>query len=721
MAYGEIKVDTITFTDGGIDKSVSISGLVQNPTFSGNITVTGTISGDTLQGQTVSGVTVTGTTAAFTSGTFTTITGGTATITSGVFASGTAAAPSVSVGTTDNGIYSPGTDQVAVATNGVGRLFVDASGRVGVGTTAPQTLLHVADGSPVLRLQDTAAAGDPFSQVSGNNGNLFLLADDGNDIADTRIQFDVDGTERVRIDENGRLLVGTASARAISGLVHKIQTETATGSGSGRIAIGTNNNVNNTGPGIYFFRSRGGALGSNTIVQDDDIVGSLFFQGADGTDIDSRAADISAVIDGTPGANDMPGRLVFSTTADGASSPTERLRITSAGLVGIGTTSPDVKLHVEGATAGGAGVEYFDALQLENTQTANVGAARLKFKTNRGGTAGETSIAHVPYDGSGNAYLRLQAFQYQFYNQAGSSEYARIDNSGRLLVGTSTAPSAVGPLQIVDTVSSVLVLARNDTSIVAGNGVGQIRFLSNDSTAASYEECATIAAAADGTFADGDKPTRLVFSTTADGASSPTERMRIKSDGFIEFATANLKLGGGNASTIFRSGGDGSGLHFTTNAIVPTNETGTISDNTESWGNASYRWTVIYATTGTINTSDANEKQDIQNLSDAELAVARELKNLFKTFRWKEAVAEKGDNARIHVGVIAQDVQQLFAEHGLDVTKYGIWCSDTWYEVDGMGIASDGTPYTADSEGAVLKTRLGIRYEELLSFVLAAL
>jgi hypothetical protein len=108
-----------------------------------------------------------------------------------------------------------------------------------------------------------------------------------------------------------------------------------------------------------------------------------------------------------------------------------------------------------------------------------------------------------------------------------------LDSSGKLLVGTDTAPSAVGPLQIVDTVSSVLVLARNDTSISAGNSVGEIRFYSNDSTAASYEQCATIAASADGTFADGDKPTRLVFSTTADGASSPTERLRIDSSGRV--------------------------------------------------------------------------------------------------------------------------------------------------------------------------------------------
>jgi hypothetical protein len=113
----------------------------------------------------------------------------------------------------------------------------------------------------------------------------------------------------------------------------------------------------------------------------------------------------------------------------------------------------------------------------------------------------------------------------------GGTQRATVDSSGRLLVGASSAPSATGPVQIVDTVSTVLVLARNDTSIVADNNVGEIRFFSNDSTA--YEHCATIAATADGDYADGDKPTRLVFSTTADGASSPTARMTIKNNGDI--------------------------------------------------------------------------------------------------------------------------------------------------------------------------------------------
>ena len=122
-------------------------------------------------------------------------------------------------------------------------------------------------------------------------------------------------------------------------------------------------------------------------------------------------------------------------------------------------------------------------------------------------------------------------------------------------------------------------------------------------------------------------------------------------------------------------------------------------DNTLSLGTSGYRWTTVYATTGTINTSDATQKEQITDLTAAELAVARRIKGLFKTFKFKDAVVAKGDGARIHVGVMAQDVQAAFAAEGLDANRYGIFCSDTVDDV----------------------TTLGVRYEELLAFVIAAL
>jgi ribosomal protein L9 len=147
----------------------------------------------------------------------------------------------------------------------------------------------------------------------------------------------------------------------------------------------------------------------------------------------------------------------------------------------------------------------------------------------------------------------------------------------------------------------------------------------------------------------------------------------------------------------------------------------TQQDNFLTLGQSTNRWTVVYATTGTINTSDRNQKQDIQDLSAAELAVATEIKTLFKSFRWKDAVASKGDSARIHIGVIAQDVQEAFAKQGLDAARYALWCEDVHYEVDGKHEDSIGVKYTAETEGAVPVTKLGIRYDQLLAFVIAAM
>lgn len=139
-------------------------------------------------------------------------------------------------------------------------------------------------------------------------------------------------------------------------------------------------------------------------------------------------------------------------------------------------------------------------------------------------------------------------------------------------------------------------------------------------------------------------------------------------------------------------------------------------------GNGTYRWDTLYATNGTINTSDANEKQQVESLSDAERAVALEIKSKVKRFKFNDAVQEKGSAARIHVGVIAQDVEAAFKTHGLNPDHYGMFCRDTWYEVDGKKFdEASGKDYDESSPGAVKVTRLGVRYEQLLAFIVSAI
>jgi hypothetical protein len=128
------------------------------------------------------------------------------------------------------------------------------------------------------------------------------------------------------------------------------------------------------------------------------------------------------------------------------------------------------------------------------------------------------------------------------------------------------------------------------------------------------------------------------------------------------------------------------------------------TDNGANCGWSSRRWATVYAVTGTINTSDANQKQDAANLTAAEQAVAKSLKGLIKTFKLRDAVAKKGNEARIHVGVYAQELQQAFLDQGLDASKYAMFCSDTWTDDDG-----------------VEHTQLGVRYDQLLAFIISVM
>ena len=120
-----------------------------------------------------------------------------------------------------------------------------------------------------------------------------------------------------------------------------------------------------------------------------------------------------------------------------------------------------------------------------------------------------------------------------------------------------------------------------------------------------------------------------------------------------------------------------------------------VADNTSSAGLPLKRWTEVYATNGTINTSDARQKQDIEELDEAERRVAVKAKALLRKYRWKDAVEEKGEDARIHIGIMAQDLVKAFDDEGLDAFRYAMI----------VGNEEDG---------------YGVRYHELLAFIIAA-
>ena len=184
---------------------------------------------------------------------------------------------------------------------------------------------------------------------------------------------------------------------------------------------------------------------------------------------------------------------------------------------------------------------------------------------------------------------------------------------------------------------------------------------------------------------------RGITYATTDGASA--------SNAYLGEDSAYAVVGGANG-VVLASGATYPG---TPRYVGDTVSWRPYADATYSLGTGPQRWTAVYAVNGTIQTSDGNEKQQIAELDAAELAVGRRIKGLIRKFKFNDSVTQKGDAARIHVGVIAQDVHDAFIAEGLDPYKYGMFCSDTFDTPNGS------------------QTRLGVRYDELLAFVLGSL
>jgi len=249
------------------------------------------------------------------------------------------------------------------------------------GTPAAGELIYKTDTNALYVGDGTTAATGLTAITGGGSGAVDSIANFSNNRVLTASDSDsINGEANLTFDGSTLALTGdeTISSSLVVGATAKIATTGGTGASQ---VLGTGNSdtvftigrfSNNTGVGqINFFKSRNGTIGSSTIVQDNDGMGAIVWAADDGTDFVSHAAKIDARIDGTPGANDTPGRLSFYTTADGSQSAVERMRIDSSGNVGIGTSSPSVKLQVadtsthcfirvKGGTGSYAGIDFGD-------------------------------------------------------------------------------------------------------------------------------------------------------------------------------------------------------------------------------------------------------------------------------------------------------------------------------------------------------------------------
>ena len=328
--------------------------------------------------------------------------------------------------------------------------------------------------------------------------------------------------------------------------------------------------------------------------------------------------------------------------------------------VSIGTTSPARDLHIHGADS--------DTHQLHITNSST----------------GSTSNDGVSFAlGSDESLIINQREANNIRIFTSDTERMRIDSSGALLIGkTSSDNTTVGGRFLADGFGSLVRDGNKCITLNRKTSDGEIIDLQQDN------------------------------STIGGIYSSPSI-----TGPFIGHINVGLAM------------------YHVGNSVLPSG-TGGLRDNAIDLGNSFNRFDDIYATNSTIQTSDRNEKQDIEELSEAEQRVAVVAKGLMRKFRWIDSVAEKGDNARTHFGIIAQDLQDAFTAEGLDAGDYAMFTSTTLWEkeisVDAVeadeenGIeAQEAYTYRKiaeeATEGYTERTRLGVRYNQLLAFIISAL
>jgi hypothetical protein len=389
--------------------------------------------------------------------------------------------------------------------------------------------------------------------------------------------------------------------------------------------------------------------------------------GSKAVNLSTTGADIAGDAD-VSGALDVGGAFTSQGIDDNATSTA--MTLDASGNVGIGTDSPAELLNL---SAGEPVIRFTDS---DDTNYHHLFSSSDDFyiSADRNNT------------GSGNLIFR----------NGGTSERMRLDASGNLIVG-ETSTSVVG----------------NGTgAYIASNG--QLYASSTSSHFFNRKDSA------------GDIATFRKDGSTVGKIGVASGRLYIANN----TGTAGLGFWGGQA-------------------IYPSNGDGSYSDNDQDLGIASVRFNDAFITNGVTTGSDGNDKQDIRDLTEAEQRVAVACKGLLKAWRWKSAVEEKGDDARIHCGIIAQDLQAAFAAEGLDAGRYAMFMSNTWWETQTEVPAVEAVAEALDEEGNVVtkaveavdaytrtdtydtqeeapegateRTRLGVRYSELLAFIIGAL
>jgi hypothetical protein len=452
-------------------------------------------------------------------------------------------------------IYDHSTNKMTLGTAATTAVTIDSSQKVGIGLSNPASTFHVSSSAAA-----NANGVAQIHQAGGTNFPTLLVKQNvqgGNANDDQGLVVRVKGTSGGtgnsfhvynRDDSNTALVVKGSGATSLgsSTLINRVGQPLAvtTGGGSDRGGIAINSFLADTnGPLVDFNRSRNNTIGSHTSVNSGDGLGAFIFRGSDGDEYVDSAA-IVAEVDGSPGNNDMPGRLQFYTTPDGTNSLVERMRITNAGRVGINTTSPDALLHVSGSQGSG-NVALFQRkngadntsymVSIENDDTTSNQGAGLNVRA--GNDSGDVTFNAVTRDGS--------------YGM-------RILGDGRVGVGLSD-PEAT--LQVNPGVSDATIAAIDVGYGIEFNGQtdGHVGLAVIDGSAGRGKNRGFIGFR--GVAAGSMGHSNIVFGTCPSTSADAVEIMRINTAGTVLMGTGATITDGGRLQV---NGGGAGGAYVAT-------------------------------------------------------------------------------------------------------------------------------------------------------------
>ena len=567
-----------------------------------------------------------------------------------------------------------GTDILSMGTGGSTALTIDASQNVGISNSSPDSQTA---GAKNLVVGTSGATGITIASSNNNNGSIFFAdGTSGNEgyrgylqytHTDDALVIGTSATAQMLIDSSGNVGIGTATPAAqihISGSNPEIRLEDTTNASYTTWEVQNSNGS---------FRIVDVAQGARLTVKDDRAV------------LISKDSD-SISTAGVAMSNDLGVR----STVDG-NVPFIANRLSSNGNL--------ADFRKDGTTVGNIGVNGDDNLQIFCSTADHAG---LEFGTH--------IVAPLEAGSSADGTIDLGASTVRFNDgyfagtvSASSISASSINSAGNITTsGVTVSSTSVSAASFTGTNTSDSINF-GSTSITL-NPNGNTRMTIND-----------------------DGKIQIGLQTGATGGVLNIDSNDGDGQRFIHFTengSGNIRGGIGEAGgdLFITSRYTGFRFDWATARIVPCSTTGGGVDNSDDLGYSSARWDDIYATNGTINTSDEREKQQIASLTNAEITAATAISKLFKTYKWKDKVAAKGDAARTHTGMVAQQVQTAMSDAGLDASKYAFWCENIWWQVTNEDGTIDKTYETEEEapEGSVKKERLGIRYPELLAFIGAA-